>query len=193
VEQREAQLSRLKIHLANAQNHMKQQTNKNRSEKAFQVGDNCLLKLQTYAQSSVANRPFPKLAFKYYGPFKILEKIGAVAYKLELPATAPIHLVFHVSQLKEFTHDFTPVFHELPKVAELDITDTTSEEILDRRLVKEGNKAVPQVMIKWTDLLAEAATWEDLHVCKHRFSSTLAWGQASFSMGGTVTHVAQGD
>jgi hypothetical protein len=60
-------LEKLKEHLANAQNYMKMQADKHMSEKQFQVVEKVLLKLQPYAQSSLINRPFPKLAFKNIG------------------------------------------------------------------------------------------------------------------------------
>lgn len=72
----------LRSQLTKAQHRMKTQADKHRCERQFQVGDQVLLKLQPYAQHSVVNRPYPKLAFKYFGPFTVLEQIGAVAYKL---------------------------------------------------------------------------------------------------------------
>jgi hypothetical protein len=81
-----------------------------RAQQRMKLGDSVFLKLQPYTQSSVASRPCPKLAYKFYGPFKILSRIGSAAYKLELPPSSTIHPVFHVSQLKTFVPDHTPVF-----------------------------------------------------------------------------------
>jgi len=137
---------------------MKFQADKKRSELQFQPGDQVLLKLQPYVQTSVAHRPYPKLAFKYYGPYQVLEKVGLVAYRLQLPADSLIHLVFHISQLKPFHPDYTPMYQELPKVKDLSIVDSTPEMILERSLVKKGNVAVPPVKVKWTHLQEDAAT-----------------------------------
>lgn len=52
---RQLQLDRLKIHLASAQNRMKLQVDRRRSEKEFAVGDKVFLKLQPYIQSSLVN------------------------------------------------------------------------------------------------------------------------------------------
>ena len=50
-----------------------------------------------------------KLTPKYYGPYKVLQKIGSMAYKLELPATSRVHPVFHVSFLKNVIGDKIPI------------------------------------------------------------------------------------
>jgi hypothetical protein len=66
----------LRQHLLRAQAKMKAEADKNRTPREFQVGDAVFLKLQPYAQSSVVNRPYPKLSMKFFGPFTILERIG---------------------------------------------------------------------------------------------------------------------
>jgi hypothetical protein len=135
---------------------MKTTADRKRRHQEYQIGEHVLLKLQPNAQNSLVNKPYPKLAFKYFGPYQVLERIGKAAYKLDLPEESLIHPVFHVSQLKPFLPNYSPVFAELPKVAELDKQEIYPEVILQRRLVKKGSKAIPQALIKWTTLPLEA-------------------------------------
>lgn len=183
----------LKEQLGAARNRMKTQADKHRTDRVFQVGELVLLKLQPYAQHSVVNRSYPKLSFKFFGPYKVLERIGEVAYRLELPKEAKVHPVFHVSQLKQFTPKYTPVYSELP--VEVDMSDTSLKpmKVLECRLVKKGNHATPQVLVQGSNLPDHATTWEDWYVLAKRFPEILAWGQASSEGGEGVTAVTGGE
>lgn len=100
LDQRELMVKLVRQHLHRAQQRMKFQADKNQTEREFKVGDMVYLKLQPYVQTSVATRANHKLSFKYFGPYPIIQCIGAIAYKLQLPPSATIHPVVHVSQLK---------------------------------------------------------------------------------------------
>jgi hypothetical protein len=150
---------------------MKVYADTNRTDRSFQVEDQVLLKLQPYAQGSVVNMPYPKIAFKYFGPYTILEKVGAVAYKLQLPVGNMVHLVFYVSQLKEFKPDYTPAYSPLTDIPTLDISEILHEKIVDRMLVKRSNVAITQILVQWTGLPESSSTWEDFHVLQKRFPS----------------------
>ncbi|GKD46515.1 hypothetical protein Tco_1271160 [Tanacetum coccineum] len=67
----------------------------------FQVGDRVMLKVSSW-NGVVRFRKRGKLNLTYVGPFKVLEKVGVVAYKLELPQELiRVHNTFHVSNLKK--------------------------------------------------------------------------------------------
>jgi hypothetical protein len=147
-----------KDQLAKAQNKMKIFVDSKCSERSFQVREQVHLKLQPYAQSSVVNRPFLKLAFKYFGPYAVLEKVSSVAYKLKLLNGSVVHLVFDVSQLKTYTPDYCPVHPTLPDVPALDVLEVLLEKILDRRLVNKGNVVITQILVQWSGLPKSSLT-----------------------------------
>ncbi|GJS27600.1 hypothetical protein Tco_0488220 [Tanacetum coccineum] len=97
---REALIQLLKFHLQRAKDRMKIMIEKHKTERVFATYDLVLLKLQTYMQSTLWQHKHHKLSPKYYGPYKVVARIGQVAYKLELPVNSQIHLVFHESQFK---------------------------------------------------------------------------------------------
>lgn len=74
----------------------KHQEDKHRRDVKFLPRDLVYLKLQPYKKLSLDKKPYDKLSPRYYGPYKVLSKVGPVAYKLELPSHAPIHPVFHI-------------------------------------------------------------------------------------------------
>jgi hypothetical protein len=144
LKERQVMTSLIKQHLSRAKLRMNKQANKLRIERSFQVGELVFLKLLAYVQTSLTARSNHKLSFKYFGPYKIMAKVGQVTYKLDLPASSSIHPVFHVSQLKKAVSGDIEVSFELP-------TNTDSprfhEVILQKRVVTRGVTPISQVLI----------------------------------------------
>lgn len=161
---RERVLKHLKEQLMMAQNRMKQQADKHRSERTFQVGAWVFLKLHPFRQFTLLQQHTHKLSPKYCGPFQILERIGPVAYRLALPVTAKVHNVVHVCLLKKCwsgAEEDSTVISELPDCL-LRSTESAlfPARVLDRKFVKNRNTARTIWLIQWQGQYAEDATWE---------------------------------
>lgn len=145
LQERDHILDELKINLLKAQQVMKRNADGKRRNEQFQVGDHVFLKLQPYRQRSLARRPYEKLAARFYGPYEIIQKIGAVAYKLKLPHTCKVHPVFHVSQLKRaIGHQETAPSIPAQLTTELELL-VEPEEVLEVRTSKADDGAVTEV------------------------------------------------
>ena len=104
----------------------------------------------------MAHRTSNKISPKYYGPYKILDKFGPVASKLELPTTSHIHPVFHISQLNKLVGNVSTTT-QLPSVIYEPLIKT-SECILERKMVNRKIQAATMILVKWENQLEEEAT-----------------------------------
>jgi len=159
----------LKKQLETARHKMKQLADKKQTEREFVEGDWVFLKLQPYRQNSVAVRKNLKLNPKYYGPYQISKRIGMMAYELKLPKGSLIHPVFHVSLLKRKIGDAIIMSSKLPVSDKEGWMQIMPIAILDRKLMKKGNGVATVVLVQWSNLYQEDATWEDVTNLQKQF------------------------
>nr|GEW93139.1 reverse transcriptase [Tanacetum cinerariifolium] len=155
----------LKGALEKTRHRMAKQANKKRKEKQFKVGDCVYLRLRNYRQTSVAARENQQLSKRYFGSYRILEKIGQVAYHLELPITSKVHPVFHVSLLNESHSQSTST-----KFLSEWLTDCPTPSPIPKRILHPrqlGN--AQQLLIQWKQQPTFEATWEDFNAIALHF------------------------
>lgn len=148
-------VDRAAAHLQHAKNLQKAYADDSRRPLEFATGDKVWLSTRHIAPRG--NRKFQQ---RYIGPFKVLERIGKVAYKLDLPASMNVHPVFHVSLLSP--HKPRPPHMQAPTDWEpMDHTEDGSpifevEHILDQ----QGDGPNARYLIKWKGFPESEATWE---------------------------------
>ena len=166
---RDQLLKELKGNLQRANNRIKQYTDAKRREEQFLVGDWVYLKLQPYRQHSIFRRAHQKLASKYFGPFQVTAKVGAIAYCLALPVDSKIHPMFHVSLLKRKVGDTSNLTKILPPYSEEHGPMLEPLCILDYKWVKRGTKLYTKALVQWKNMAAEDVTWEDVEQLQQQF------------------------
>lgn len=95
-----------------------------------------------------------KLSPKYYGPYKVLQNIGTMAYKLELHVSLQVHPVFHVSCLKKVIGDKIPIQTIFPELYEEGKIILDPEAITDTSIRQLRNRSISEYFIKWKKLPA---------------------------------------
>jgi hypothetical protein len=114
-----------------------------------------------------------KLAPRFIGPFKILEKRGEVAYLLELPPQlSDVHDVFHVSQLKKCLC----VPEEQIPMEDLDAKEDISYQEYPIKILEIServtrNRKIKMCKVQWSHHTEEEATWEREQELKAEFLS----------------------
>ncbi|KAI3808258.1 hypothetical protein L1987_24207 [Smallanthus sonchifolius] len=133
-----------------ARSRQKSYADKRRKPLEFQVGDMVLLKVSPW-KGVVRFGKKGKLAPRYVGPFKILDRVGKVAYKLDLPSELNnVHPTFHVSNLKRCLADEN--LHIPLDEVRIDEKMHFVEkpvEIMDREVKKLKRSRIPIVKVRW--------------------------------------------
>ncbi|KAI3802190.1 hypothetical protein L1987_30320 [Smallanthus sonchifolius] len=144
-----------------ARSRQKSYADNRRKPLEFQVGDMVLLKVSPW-KGVVRFGKKGKLAPRYVGPFKILERIGKVAYKLDLPSElSNVHPTFHVSNLKKCLADEN--LHIPLDEVRIDEKMHFVEkpvEIIDREVRKLKRSRIPIVKVRWESKRGPEFTWE---------------------------------
>ena len=103
-----------------------------------------------------------KLAPWFTGPFEIIERVGPLAYHLDLPPhLSDIHNVFHVSMLRKYEPDSSQVVMWIEILLWEDLTYKEEQiMILDREVKVLRCREIPLVKVLWQYKRVEEATWD---------------------------------
>ncbi|GJR17769.1 putative reverse transcriptase domain-containing protein [Tanacetum coccineum] len=150
VQETTERIIQIKQRIQTARDRQKSYADLKRKPMEFQVGDKVILKVLPW-KGVVPFGKRGKLNLRYVGPFKVLKKVGAVAYKLELPQElSRVHNTFHVSNLKKCYSD-DPLVVPLEGLQVDDKLHFVEEpvEIMDREVKQLRRSRVPIVKVRW--------------------------------------------
>ncbi|GJR43354.1 putative reverse transcriptase domain-containing protein [Tanacetum coccineum] len=147
--------------VGSGKNKQKSYADLKRKPMEFQVGDKVMLKVSPW-KGVVRFGKRGKLNPRYVGPFKVIERVGEVAYKLELPEElSRVHNTFHVSNLKK-CHADEPLAVPLDGLHLDDKLHFVEEplEIVGREVKRLKRSRIPLVKVRWNSKRGPEFTWE---------------------------------
>ena len=136
-------------------------------DRKFQVNDLVYLNLQPYKKTTINAKGSENLKSRFYGPYKVIRKVGEVAYELELPMGSKINNVFHVSCLKKVIHQNISVSDTIPPLDDEGQFVLISDKILRTRERRLRSRTIKEYLVQWKALPSEEATWEDEQILQH--------------------------
>nr|GEZ81959.1 putative reverse transcriptase domain-containing protein [Tanacetum cinerariifolium] len=151
----------IKNRLLTTRSRQKSYADVRRKPMEFEVGDEVMLKVSLW-KGVIHFGKRGKLSPRYIEPFEIIERIGPMAYKLELPEKLHgIHNTFHVSNLKKCLADGNLVI-SLEEVRLNDKLHFIEEpvEIMDREVKQLKQSRIPIVKVRWNSRRGPENTWE---------------------------------
>ncbi|GJV06580.1 putative reverse transcriptase domain-containing protein [Tanacetum coccineum] len=151
----------IKHRIQAARNCQKSYADVRRKPLEFQVGDRVMLKVSPWKEVVHFGKR-GKLNPRYIGPFKVLAKVGTVAYRLELPQQlSSVHSTFHVSNLKKCLSD-EPLAVPLDEIHIDDKLRFVEEpvEILDREVKRLNRSRIPIIKVRCNSKRGPKFTWE---------------------------------
>ena len=158
--------------LHQAKDRMKSNADLKRGYRVMEVGDRVLVSSRHMQLKRPASAK--KFCPLFVGPFKVLERIGSSAYRLELPEKSKMHPVLHVSKLWKYNESLSsPVNHAPVLMEDEDLFEV--QDILNRR----GPQTAPHYLVQWKGYDCLYNTWEPadrLHMCKELIDAYEARG-----------------
>ncbi|GJZ71181.1 putative reverse transcriptase domain-containing protein [Tanacetum coccineum] len=161
IQETTEKIIQIKQRMQAARDRQKSYADLKRKPMEFQVGDKVMLKVSPW-KGVVRFGKRGKLNPRYVGPFKVLEKVGEVAYKLELPEElSRVHNTFHVSNLKK-CHADEPLAVPLDGLHLDDKLHFVEEplEIVGREVKRLKRSRIPLVKVRWNSKIGPEFTWE---------------------------------
>jgi hypothetical protein len=166
LQEAEEKVRMIREYLKAAQSRQKSYADKRRRELTFQIGDFVYLRVSPL-KGMQRFQVKGKLAPRYIGPFKILDRRGEVSYQLEMPPElSEVHDVFHVSLLRKCLEvpEKPEIFKNIDHRS-VDINKDLTYREMPIRILEEAyrttrTRSIKFLKVQWSNHTEEEATWE---------------------------------